>query len=62
MSEWTTRLEDATGNEAAWRRLNPTLHCGHGQMKLKAMEPSASYLQLDMGKKKKKAQLTLKYI
>lgn len=37
-------------DEAAWKRLNPSLHCGQNQMKLKAIGPAAAYLQLDMGR------------
>ncbi|XP_028988417.1 uncharacterized protein LOC114844906 [Betta splendens] len=35
--------------EAAWRRLNPSLSCGATRMKLRAMGPGAANLQLDMG-------------
>ncbi|XP_039998600.1 leucine-rich repeat extensin-like protein 2 isoform X2 [Xiphias gladius] len=45
----TSQLKDAMANEAAWRRLNPTLHCGQTKMKLKAMGPGAANLQLDTG-------------
>lgn len=44
-----SQLKDITANEAAWRRLNATLHCGETKMKLKAMGPGAADLQLDMG-------------
>ncbi|XP_018532225.1 uncharacterized protein LOC108883498 isoform X2 [Lates calcarifer] len=49
MSEQTSQLKEVLPNEAVWRHLNPTLHCGQTQMKLKAMGPGAADLQLDMG-------------
>ncbi|XP_035526007.1 adhesive plaque matrix protein-like [Morone saxatilis] len=47
--EQMSQLEDAMANEAAWRRLNPSLYCGQNKMKLRAMGPRAADLQLDMG-------------
>jgi len=49
MFEQTSQLKDGMANEAAWRRLNLTLHCGRTKMKLKAMGPGAADLQLDKG-------------
>lgn len=49
MSEQTSQLEDNMADEAAWRRLNPSLHCGQSKMKIKAMGPGAADLKLDMG-------------
>ncbi|KAK2822380.1 hypothetical protein Q5P01_022445 [Channa striata] len=46
----TLQLETALADEAAWRRLNPTLLCGPTKMKLKVMGPGAAHLQLDTGK------------
>ncbi|KAG7229307.1 hypothetical protein INR49_012965 [Caranx melampygus] len=48
-TEQMSQLKDIMANEAAWRRLNATLHCGQTQMKLKAMGPGAADLQLNMG-------------
>ncbi|XP_042353750.1 adhesive plaque matrix protein-like [Plectropomus leopardus] len=49
MFERTSQLEDNMANDTAWRRLNPSLHCGQSKMKLKAMGPGAADLKLDMG-------------
>ncbi|XP_040911549.1 adhesive plaque matrix protein-like [Toxotes jaculatrix] len=49
MFEQALQLKDVMAKEAAWRRLNPTLHCGQTKMKLKVMGPEAAALQLDMG-------------
>lgn len=40
---------DTVNKEAAWRRLNPQLHCGQNKMKLKVTGPRAADLQLDTG-------------
>ncbi|XP_034469744.1 uncharacterized protein LOC117778350 [Hippoglossus hippoglossus] len=45
----TSQLNEVMANEGAWRRLNPTLHCGQTKMKFKAMGPGAADLQLDIG-------------
>ncbi|KAF3699331.1 hypothetical protein EXN66_Car015018 [Channa argus] len=45
----TLQLETAVADEAAWRRLKPTLLCGLTKMKLKVMGPGAAHLQLDTG-------------
>lgn len=44
-----SQLGDTVNKEAAWRRLNPHLHCGQNEMKLKVMGPRAADRQLDMG-------------
>lgn len=49
MLEPIFQLENISSSEEAWRRLNPTLHCGPDKMKLRAMGAGASQLKLDMG-------------
>ncbi|XP_074507334.1 uncharacterized protein LOC141777189 [Sebastes fasciatus] len=49
MLEQPSQLGDNMADEAAWRRLNCSLHCGQSKMKLRAMGPGAADLQLDMG-------------
>lgn len=49
MLEQMFQLENISASEEAWRRLNPTLHCGPDKMKLRAMGAGASHLKLDMG-------------
>lgn len=44
-----SQLKEVMANEAAWKRLNPTLHCGQTKMKFKAMGPGAVDLQLNIG-------------
>lgn len=47
--EQPSQLGDTVNKEAAWKRLNPHLHCGQNKMKLKVMGPRAADLQLDTG-------------
>lgn len=49
MLEPIFQLENISSSEEAWRRLNPTLHCGRDKMKLRVMGAGASQLKLDMG-------------
>lgn len=49
MLEPMFQLENISACEEAWRRLNPTLHCGRDKMKLRVMGAGASQLKLDMG-------------
>ncbi|CAK6969462.1 Hypothetical predicted protein [Scomber scombrus] len=49
LSEQASQLANDMAHEAAWKHLNPALHCGQSKMKFKAMGPGAAALQLDMG-------------